>query len=209
MNVWSIVDWDVHHGNGTQDIFWDDPNVLYVSTHQYPAYPGTGRADEIGGLRAAGLTLNFPLPPGATGDVALTAVDEVVAPAVDRFGPTWVLVSAGFDAHRADPLADLAWSAGDYSALATRVLEFAPGAGRTVAFLEGGYDLDALRASTAATVSAFARRRGRHGASDGRRPGTRRGGAHATRARGLTHARHSCSSSTTSSSVVGRKSRYH
>ncbi len=146
----------MHHGNGTQDIFWDDPNVLYVSTHQYPAYPGTGRAEETGGAHAPGLTLNFPLPPGATGDVALDAIDRVVAPAVDRFTPTWVLVSAGFDAHRADPLADLAWSAGDYTLLTTRVLELAPGPGRTVAFLEGGYDLDSLRASSAATVATLA-----------------------------------------------------
>ena len=151
-----IVDWDVHHGNGTQDVFWDDPNVLYVSTHQSPAYPGTGRAEETGGAQAPGLTLNFPLPPGATGDVALDAIDRVVAPAVDRFAPSWVLVSAGFDAHRADPLAELAWSAGDYALLTTRVLELAPGPGRTVAFLEGGYDLDALRASSAATVATLA-----------------------------------------------------
>src|SRR6266704_2982230 len=97
-----IVDWDVHHGNGTQDIFWDDARVLYVSTHQWPAYPGTGGASETGGPNAAGLTINFPLPPGATGDVALAALDDVVAPAVEQFDPTWVLVSAGFDAHRAD-----------------------------------------------------------------------------------------------------------
>ena len=151
-----IVDWDVHHGNGTQDIFWDEPSALYVSTHQFPAYPGTGRADETGGPHASGLTLNFPLPPGATGDVAMVALDDVVAPVAERFAPDWVLISAGFDAHRADPLADLAWSAGDYSALAARVLEFAPRAGRTIAFLEGGYDLDALQASTTATVSALA-----------------------------------------------------
>ena len=151
-----VVDWDVHHGNGTQDVFWDDPNVLYVSTHQSPAYPGTGRAEETGGAQAPGLTLNFPLPPGATGDVALDAIDQVVAPVVDRFAPSWVLVSAGFDAHRADPLAELAWSAGDYALLTTRVLELAPGPGRTVAFLEGGYDLDALRASSAATVATLA-----------------------------------------------------
>jgi acetoin utilization deacetylase AcuC-like enzyme len=151
-----IVDWDVHHGNGTQDIFWDDPRVLYVSTHQWPAYPGTGRASETGGPNAPGLTINFPLPPGATGDVALAAVDEVVAPAVERFAPTWVLVSAGYDAHRDDPLADLAWSAGDYAALTRRVASFAPQSGRFLAFLEGGYDLDALRASVSATVAAMA-----------------------------------------------------
>ena len=150
-----IVDWDVHHGNGTQEIFWDDPSVLYVSTHQSPAYPGTGRVEETGGAHAAGLTVNFPLPPGATGDVAMSAMDDVVAPLVDAFSPTWVLISAGFDAHRSDPLADLEWSAGDYRSLAARVLGFAPAAGRTVAFLEGGYDLPALRASTAATTRAL------------------------------------------------------
>ncbi len=87
---------------------------------------------------------------------ALAALDDVVAPTVDRFGPTWVLVSAGFDAHRADPLAELQWSAGDYGLLATRVAAFAPVPGRVVAFLEGGYDLDALRASVAASVAAWA-----------------------------------------------------
>jgi acetoin utilization deacetylase AcuC-like enzyme len=151
-----VVDWDVHHGNGTQELFWDDPRVLFVSTHQYPAYPGSGRAEETGGEHARGLTVNFPLPPGATGDVALAALDDVVAPLASAFKPTWVLISAGFDAHRADPLADLAWSAGDYAALATRVRELAPGSGRTVAFLEGGYDLHALRASAGATAGALA-----------------------------------------------------
>jgi len=151
-----VVDWDVHHGNGTQEIFWDDPRVLFVSTHQYPAYPGTGRADETGGAHALGLTMNFPLPPGATGDVALAGLDDVVAPAVEQFAPAWVLVSAGFDAHRADPLADLAWSAGDYGLLAARVREYAPTDGRVIAFLEGGYDLDALRASASATASVLA-----------------------------------------------------
>ena len=151
-----IVDWDVHHGNGTQEVFWDDPRVLFVSTHQFPAYPGTGRSDETGGAHAPGLTVNFPLPPGATGDVALAALDDVVAPAAEAFAPTWVLISAGFDAHRADPLADLAWSAGDFAALTARVVGFAPTSGRTIAFLEGGYDLDALRASAGATASVLA-----------------------------------------------------
>ena len=151
-----IVDWDVHHGNGTEALFWDDPRVLFVSTHQYPAFPGSGRSDETGGPSASGTTVNFPLPPGATGDVAVMALDDVVAGAVSAFEPTWVLVSAGFDAHRADPLADLAWSAGDYAALAGRVREFAPRSGRVVAFLEGGYDLAALRTSVAATASVLA-----------------------------------------------------
>jgi acetoin utilization deacetylase AcuC-like enzyme len=151
-----IVDWDVHHGNGTQDLFWDDPRVLFVSTHQYPAYPGTGRAEETGGAHARGLTVNFPLPPGATGDVALVALDDVVAAVADAFAPTWVLISAGFDAHRADPLADLSWTAGDYAALTARVGELAPAPRRTIAFLEGGYDLAALRASAGATASVLA-----------------------------------------------------
>jgi acetoin utilization deacetylase AcuC-like enzyme len=151
-----IVDWDVHHGNGTQEVFWDDPRVLFVSTHQHPAYPGSGRADETGGAHARGLTINFSLPPRATGDVALAAFDDVLAPAVDAFAPTWVLISAGFDAHRADPLADLAWTAGDYTLLAARVAELAPLSGRTIAFLEGGYDPAALRASAGVTAATLA-----------------------------------------------------
>jgi acetoin utilization deacetylase AcuC-like enzyme len=150
-----IIDWDVHHGNGTQDLFWDEPGVLYVSTHQWPSYPGTGRAAEVGGPRARGTTLNVPLPEGATGDVVHQAFEDLVGPAVDAFRPTWVLVSAGFDAHRADPLAELALSAGDFADLARTVADFAPEPGRLVLFLEGGYDLGALRASTAATLGAL------------------------------------------------------
>jgi acetoin utilization deacetylase AcuC-like enzyme len=150
-----IVDWDVHHGNGTQALFWDDPSVLYVSTHQAPFYPGTGAADEVGGSGAPGLTVNVPLPAGATGDVVRHALDEVVAPVVDAFGPTWVLVSAGFDAHRGDPLADLALSGGDFAALARAVAAYAPRAGRVVVVLEGGYDLQGLRTSVAATLGAL------------------------------------------------------
>ncbi|HLX89263.1 MAG TPA: histone deacetylase [Acidimicrobiales bacterium] len=149
-----VVDWDVHHGNGTQAIFWDDPRVLYVSTHQWPLYPGTGGMEETGGSDAAGTTLNIPLPPEATGDVVLRAFDDLVDPAVNRFEPTWVLVSAGFDAHRADPLAELALSAGDFGALARRVAGYAPAPGRLVVALEGGYHLDALRLSVGATLSA-------------------------------------------------------
>jgi acetoin utilization deacetylase AcuC-like enzyme len=150
-----IVDWDVHHGNGTQATFWDDPDVLYVSTHQWPLFPGSGSATEIGGPHARGLTVNIPLPPGATGDVVDRAIDEVALPAVEEFAPTWVLVSAGFDAHRADPLAELALSGGDFAELATTVASLAPRPGRLVLFLEGGYDLEALRVSVAATVSAL------------------------------------------------------
>ncbi len=149
-----VVDWDVHHGNGTQSIFWDEPNVLYVSTHQWPLFPGTGRASEVGGPRALGTNLNVPLPPGATGDVLLQAVDEVLAPAAERFAADWVLVSAGFDGHRRDPLADLALTAGDFADLARRVQALAPRAGRTVLVLEGGYDEEALRLSAGATLAA-------------------------------------------------------
>ncbi len=148
-----IVDFDVHHGNGTQDIFWDDPRVLYISTHEWPLYPGTGRAEETGGAGAPGLTMNIPLPAGATGDVFLKAADEAMAPLVERFDPTWVLVSAGFDGHRADPLARLQLTAGDFADLVGRIAGFAPGPGRTVFVLEGGYDLDALRLSVGATLS--------------------------------------------------------
>ena len=151
-----IVDWDVHHGNGTQDIFWDDPRVMYLSTHQWPAYPGTGRPQDTGGPAAPGLTINVPLPARATGDVARQALRKVAAPAVEHFDPSWIVVSAGYDAHRADPLADLAWSAGDYSDLASDVARFAPSPGRLVVTLEGGYDLDALRLSVTATLAAMA-----------------------------------------------------
>jgi len=149
-----VVDWDVHHGNGTQAIFWDDPRVLYASTHQWPLYPGTGRASETGGPGAPGLTVNVPLPAGATGDVVLRAFDEVISPAVDRFSPTWILVSSGFDAHRADPLANLSLTAGDFADVAARVKEFTPGPGRLALILEGGYDLDALRRSVGASLAA-------------------------------------------------------
>ncbi len=150
-----VLDWDVHHGNGTQDIFWDDPRVLYVSTHQSPLYPGTGRVSETGGPGAPGLTVNLPFPEGTTGDVFLRALDEVVAPVVEGFAPTWVLVSAGFDAHRADPLGGLALSDGDFADIALRVAQFAPRPGRLALFLEGGYDLLALQRSVTAVLAAL------------------------------------------------------
>jgi acetoin utilization deacetylase AcuC-like enzyme len=151
----AIVDWDVHHGNGTQDIFWDDPRVLYVSVHQWPLYPGTGRASEVGGPRALGSTLNVPVPAGATGDVVRLALDELAAPQVDAFAADWVLVSCGFDAHRADPLAELALSSADFADLASTVAAFAPRPGRLVLFLEGGYDLVAVRRSTGAALGSL------------------------------------------------------
>jgi acetoin utilization deacetylase AcuC-like enzyme len=149
-----VIDYDAHHGNGTQDIFYDDPRVLYISTHEWPLYPGTGRLDETGHGEGAGTTVNLPLPAGTTGDVYLRAFDEVIEPVVERFVPTWVLISAGFDAHRADPLTGLALSSGDYAELARRSVQLAPAA-RVVVFLEGGYDLTALRDSVAATIPAL------------------------------------------------------
>jgi acetoin utilization deacetylase AcuC-like enzyme len=147
-----VVDYDAHHGNGTQDIFFADPNVCYVSLHEWPLYPGTGRLQDTGQGAGLGTTCNFPLPAGATGDVYLRAFDDVITPLVEGFGPAWVLVSAGFDAHRADPLTGLALAAGDYGELAARVRALAPRSGRVIVFLEGGYDLGALRDGVAATV---------------------------------------------------------
>jgi acetoin utilization deacetylase AcuC-like enzyme len=160
-----IVDWDVHHGNGTQDIFWDEPDVLYVSTHQHPLYPGTGRAGEIGGARAPGMTFNVPLPPGATGDVLRVALDELAGPAVEAFAPDWVLVSCGFDAHEADPLGQLELSASDFAELARVTAGFAPRPGRLALFLEGGYNPASLEASTEATLGALLGRRPRENAA--------------------------------------------
>jgi acetoin utilization deacetylase AcuC-like enzyme len=150
-----VVDYDAHHGNGTQDIFYADPRVMYVSMHEYPLYPGTGALDEVGTGAGFGATVNLPFPSGTTGDVYLAAVDEVVAPLADRWQPTWMVVSAGFDAHRADPLTGLGLSAGDYADLTARLLALVP-PGRRLVFLEGGYDLDALSASADACVSALA-----------------------------------------------------
>jgi acetoin utilization deacetylase AcuC-like enzyme len=149
-----IVDWDVHHGNGTQDIFWDDPGVLYVSTHQHPLYPGTGHAGEVGGPMAVGSTVNLPLPPGATGDVVRSALDHGARSVMEEFAPDWVLVSCGFDAHRDDPLAQLALSSGDFADLARLVRELAP-PGRLALFLEGGYAASSLSSSVEATLAAL------------------------------------------------------
>ena len=149
-----IVDWDVHHGNGTQQIFWDEPDVLYVSTHQWPLFPGKRLRERGGGRHATDRTVNIPLPPGATGDIMRQAFDEIAGPVIDAFKPTWVLVSAGFDAHREDPMADLRLTSGDFALMANYVTSYAPRPGRVVMFLEGGYDLGALRASIRATLSA-------------------------------------------------------
>jgi len=149
-----IVDYDAHHGNGTQDVFYGDDRVLYVSMHEWPLYPGTGAMTDVGRDAGRGYTLNFPFPEGATGDVYLEAIDEVLTTVVSAFGPTWLLISAGFDAHRRDPLTGLALSSGDYAMITARLLEFVP-PGRRLVYLEGGYDLQALADSTGAALAAL------------------------------------------------------
>ena len=150
----AIVDWDVHHGNGTQDTYWRRPDVLYLSTHQFPFYPGTGWVDETGVGEGAGTTVNVPLPALAAGDAVRFAFERLVVPAVEQFAPDWLFVSAGYDAHEADPLAELRFGTEDYAAMAGMLRDVAPG--RTVIFLEGGYDLAAIEASVAATLRGFA-----------------------------------------------------
>jgi len=149
-----VVDYDAHHGNGTQDVFWHDPRVTYVSFHQYPLYPGTGAVDELGGEGALGTTINFPLPAGTTGDVYRAGIESVLAPFVADWQPDWLLLSVGFDAHRRDPITGLGLTAGDYADVTSDLLAFAP-PGRRILFLEGGYDLQALADCAAATVGAL------------------------------------------------------
>ncbi len=150
----AIVDWDAHHGNGTQEIFYEDPAVLYVSIHQWPFYPGTGSVDETGAGAGLGATLNLPFPAGTGGEAYRQAFDEVVSPVVEAHQPDWVLVSAGFDAHRADPLTDLGLTAGDFADLMAKSAALAP-PGRRIAFLEGGYDLAALELSVRAALDSL------------------------------------------------------
>jgi acetoin utilization deacetylase AcuC-like enzyme len=150
-----IVDWDAHHGNGTQEAFYASGEVLFVSMHQFPYYPGSGAWSEAGVGAGSNMTLNLPFPAGTGGDAYRRAFDEVIVPASEIFSPTWVLVSCGFDAHRDDPLTDLGLSSGDFGDFTERVLGLgAPG--RRIFFLEGGYDLDALRLSATATISTMA-----------------------------------------------------
>ena len=152
-----IVDYDAHHGNGTQAVFVDDPRVLFVSLHQWPLYPGSGAANDIGVGAGAGFTMNIPMPPGATGEHYLRAFDEVIAPRAATFAPTWLIISAGFDGHRDDPITELGLSAGDYALLTARALTLVPN-GRCLVMLEGGYDLEALTNCTAAALGAMAGR---------------------------------------------------
>lgn len=151
----AIVDVDAHHGNGTQDIFYDNSDVLFVSLHQYPWYPYTGGPTEVGYGAGRGRNVNIGLPAGATGQAFRFAFEQVVGPVLSRFAPTWVLISAGFDGHRADPITDLGLTSADYTDSIQEILEFAP-AGQRLLFLEGGYDLQALRDCVASGLTATA-----------------------------------------------------
>ncbi len=146
----AIVDWDVHHGNGTQDIFWDDPSVLYCSTHQMPLFPGTGAKGETG----AGNIVNAPLTAGADGAMFRDAFLSRVLPAIDNFRPDLVIISAGFDAHHRDPLAEVNLDENDFDWATGQIMEKAQrwSNGRLVSLLEGGYDLQGLAFSVAAHV---------------------------------------------------------
>ena len=149
----AIVDFDVHHGNGTQDIFCNEPRVLYASTHQWPLYPGTGARGETG----SGNIVNAPLPAGAGSAQFRTAMQEIVLPRLHEFRPQLLMISAGFDAHRLDPLASLNLDADDYAWVTRELVAVADAhaQGRVVSSLEGGYSLSALRESTAAHVAAL------------------------------------------------------
>lgn len=153
-----IVDWDVHHGNGTQEIFWSDGRVLYVSLHQFPFYPGTGRVEEIGDGEGRGFTLNIPMPGGFGDDEWTDAFRSVVTPVANAFRPELVLVSAGFDAHTADPLGGMRVTEKGFAAMAGAMLAIARehADGRLIAVLEGGYDVDALSASVEAVLRRMA-----------------------------------------------------
>jgi len=150
----AIVDFDVHHGNGTQDIFWDDPDALYISTHQMPLYPGTGSGKERG---AHGNVVNLPLPPGAGGRELRAAFETRALPALEEFRADFLFVSAGFDAHLSDPLANLSFTEEDFGWATRALCAYASEAceGRVVSTLEGGYDLAALARSASAHVRAL------------------------------------------------------
>ncbi|HAW60364.1 MAG TPA: histone deacetylase [Actinobacteria bacterium] len=153
-----ILDWDAHHGNGIQDIFYDTPAVLYLSLHQYPLYPGTGYLDEVGVDSGEGFTVNIPLPAGAGDDIYLKAFDEIVSPLVGQFEPDLIMVAAGYDGHFADPLAGLNLTVRGYAEMTKRVRRLAHDfcGNRLIFSLEGGYDLGALSRSVLATISELA-----------------------------------------------------
>ena len=153
----AIVDWDVHHGNGTQEMFFDDPRVLYASLHQWPFYPGSGGANEIGVGEGTGYTVNVPLSAGASAGDYAAAFERVISPVLEAYRPELVLVSAGFDAHRNDPLAAMQLDAAAYGFMTSALVRTAEksAGGKIALLLEGGYDLPALEESLAASLSAL------------------------------------------------------
>ncbi|HEX4351791.1 MAG TPA: histone deacetylase [Polyangiales bacterium] len=155
----AIVDWDVHHGNGTQEMFYDDPRVLFISLHQYPFYPGTGAAKEIGRGAGQGFTANLALPAESGDEVYGAAFRDVVLPLLRTYAPELVLVSAGFDAHARDPLANMNLSSDTYGAMASALIDLVdgpgPAEGRIGFLLEGGYDLHALNDSVQHVAQAM------------------------------------------------------
>ncbi|MDN5788994.1 histone deacetylase family protein [Pseudorhodobacter sp.] len=153
----AIVDFDVHHGNGTQELLWDEACALFASSHQMPLYPGSGSVSEKG---AHGQIHNLPLRPNTKGAEMRAGYEAHIFPAIDAFAPELILISAGFDAHRDDPLANLNWSTDDFTWLTRRICDLADThcAGRVVSALEGGYDLPALAASAAAHVAVLKER---------------------------------------------------
>ena len=152
-----IMDWDVHHGNGTQAAFYDDPTVFFISTHQFPFYPGSGAVNETGVGVGEGFTLNIPLPAGCTDAEYLQVFQDIVVPAAEKFQPDWILVSAGFDPHRRDPLGGMNVTEEGFGAMARLLLVLANrfADGRIAFLLEGGYDLAGLRDSVAAVLAAM------------------------------------------------------
>ena len=150
----AILDWDVHHGDGTQETFYDRDDVLYLTIHQFPFYPGSGWIDEAGQGRGEGMTVNVALPAHTAGDVIAASVDEIFSPVLKEYDPDWVFVSAGYDGHRADPLAELRFESLDYGWISQQLVS--GHRGRVVVFLEGGYDLGAIAESSAATVQGIA-----------------------------------------------------
>jgi acetoin utilization deacetylase AcuC-like enzyme len=152
-----ILDWDVHHGNGTNDIFHEEPRVLFMSIHQWPLYPGTGRSSDVGSGPGVGYTVNCPVAPGSGDDVFISLVDGVAVDLVRAFTPELVLISAGFDAHARDPLADCQVTEAGFAAMAGSVRDVCADLEVLVgAVLEGGYALGALARSVAATMQALA-----------------------------------------------------
>jgi acetoin utilization deacetylase AcuC-like enzyme len=152
----AIFDWDVHHGNGTQDIFYDQSDVFYISIHEDGLYPATGKVSETGEMAARGTTMNIPFPPGTTQSAYLGALSELVQPALRVFGPDLILVSAGFDAHEHDPISRMRVSTEGYGLLTTQMREIADEAGSDLGFiLEGGYALDTLSDSVGMVHEVF------------------------------------------------------